>query len=418
MSDLQKKFEESKNEKSNISIDTSKFSKKKKLMIPKKKEKYEKRKKGKIDFKLNFKSKIEKVKNYFQNLNLKKTSSPIKKKKEGKEKKKKNQYEQLKLFSKFIKKAGYDLEFYEINKRILLVSFSCIVILTIILVFNIIKFKILFSDAIQAYFILWFIGSAAAFILLWTFFFVYIDLRIMKRKKEIESVFPDYLHLTAANISSGMPIDRALWYAIRPRFGVLAKEMEEVAKSTLVGEKLDKALIDFSEKYDSVAIKRSFNLLLEGLNSGGEVGDLLRRIADNMMETEIMKKDMASSVTTYVIFIMFATLGAAPFLFGLTTQLIVIMSSIFSTIDLGESGQGGIGLMSGGSADIISLFDYQVFAITSICISSIFAAIIISVIQKGNTKEAIKNIPIFIPVGVGNYLVSYYIMRLFLGGLF
>jgi Flp pilus assembly protein TadB len=293
----------------------------------------------------------------------------------------------------------------------------CIVILTIFLVINVIKFKILFSDAIQAYFILWFIGSSAIFILLWSLFFVYIDLRIMKRKKEIETVFPDYLHLTAANISSGMPIDRALWYAIRPRFGVLAKEMEEVAKSTLVGENLDKALLDFSEKYDSVTIKRSFNLLLEGLNSGGEIGDLLRRIANNMMETEIMKKDMASSVTTYVIFISFATLGAAPFLFGLTTQLIVIMTSIFSTIDLGESGQG-MGLMSGGSGDIISLFDYQIFAIVSICISSIFAAIIISVIQKGNAKEAIKQIPIFIPIGIANYLISFYTMRYFLGGLF
>ena len=330
-----------------------------------------------------------------------------------------NQYEQFKSFSNYIKKAGNELSFVEINKRILIANFSIVGILTFILAIKFFISNALFFDAITGYIILWTIGSIGIYLSLLILFFIYIDLKILQRRQEIENVFPDFLQLTAANINSGMPIDRALWFAIRPKFGILAKEMEQVAKSTIVGEKLDKALIDFSEKYDSSIIKRAFSLLLEGIKSGGEIGNLLRRVADNMRETAILKKDMASSVTTYVIFILFATLGAAPFLFGLTTQLIVIMTSIFSTIDLGDSTSGGIGgLMSGGTESIISLQDYQIFAIVSICMSSIFAAIIISVIQKGNAKEAIRKIPLYVLVGVTNYLISYNILRLFLQGIF
>jgi pilus assembly protein TadC len=278
--------------------------------------------------------------------------------------------------------------------------------------------KTFVSDALMILLVLWSLGLLLIFGVAWAIFFIYIDLKIYKRQREVELVFPDFLQLAAANINAGLPIDRALWYAIRPKFGVLAKEMELVAKSTMVGEKLDKALIQFSERYDSPNIKRALNLLLVGLESGGEIGDLLTRIAINMRETEIIKKEMASNVMTYVIFILFATLGAAPFLFALTSELIVIMNSIFSNINISEGGSfGGIGgmLTSGNS---ISIVDYQIFAIVSVIISSIFSAIIISVIQKGNAKEAFKKIPLYVLIGVTNYFVSYNLLHLMLGGFF
>ena len=73
----------------------------------------------------------------------------------------------------------------------------------------------------------------------------------------IEENLPDYLEFTSANLRAGMPIDRALWFAVRPRFGVLAKEIEDVAKRTLAGEDLHVALVDFAKKYDSQILLRS-----------------------------------------------------------------------------------------------------------------------------------------------------------------
>jgi len=52
-----------------------------------------------------------------------------------------------------------------------------------------------------------------------------------------------------------MTIDRALWYAVRPRFGVLANEIEIVAKETMRGQDLKIALQNFADKYDSILLK-------------------------------------------------------------------------------------------------------------------------------------------------------------------
>jgi pilus assembly protein TadC len=333
---------------------------------------------------------------------------------------KKTTFEQKRFFLNLIKNAGIDTSFENINKKIMILSVLPIIVATIVLVSLFVINNTFLSDAIMALLAFWIFGTIGLYLLLWAAFFVYIDMRIYKRRKEIEEVFPDFLQLTAANINAGMPIDRALWFAIRPKFGVLAKEMEQVAKATMVGESLQKALTDFSNKYDSITVQRSLNLLMIGLESGGEVGDLLSRIADNIRETEIIKKEMASSVTTYVIFILFATLGAAPFLFGLTTELIVIMKSIMGNIQVGEGSEsfGGMGGMLSSTGNSITVLDYQLFAITSICLSSIFAAIIISVIQKGNAKESLKNIPFYIAIGLINYAIAFKALNLLLGGFF
>ncbi len=333
---------------------------------------------------------------------------------------KRTQHEQIRVFSNFIKKAGINSNFAEINSKILLASSVLSGSIALFIIIDFILKKSFFFDALSFFVSTVFMVAIVSYIFMWACLFIYVDYRIYKRRQEIEQVFPDFLQLTAANINAGMPTDRALWFAIRPKFGILAKEMEGVAKSTMVGENLNKALVDFSNRYDSITVKRALNLLIEGLESGGEIGDLLTRVANNMRETEILKKEMASGVTTYVIFILSATLGAAPFLFGLTTELIVIMTSIMSKIVVGTetSSMGGIGSMLSAGGNSISLLDYQIFAITSICISSTFAAIIISVIQKGEVKEAFKKIPLFVFVGVVNYFIAFKVMNYMLGGFF
>ncbi|NIA04150.1 MAG: hypothetical protein GWP09_02250, partial [Nitrospiraceae bacterium] len=133
-----------------------------------------------------------------------------------------------------------------------------------------------------------------------------------KRTKDIENSLANFLELASNNISAGMSIDKALWFAVRPNFGILSKEIEIVAKKVMNGYDLPTALQEFSDKYDSPVLKRSMLLLIEGLNAGGEVGDLLNKIAENITQTKILKKQISASVTTYKIFILFASIIIAP----------------------------------------------------------------------------------------------------------
>ena len=248
-------------------------------------------------------------------------------------------------------------------------------------------------------------------ILIWGIIYFYLEMRIYHRTKELEEVLPDFLQLTSANISAGMPIDRALWLAIRPNFGVLAKEIEDVAKATLSGEDLADSLKQFVGRYESPLLKRSISILLEGLKAGGELADLLNKIALNIQEIKIMKKEMAANVTTYAIFITFSSIGIAPILFALATQLVIIILSITSGLDLGGA-SSSISITTSVNPDLIGNFKAYCYAMLTV--TGGMSAAIISVIQNGNVKDGIRNIPLFIGVSV----VLYWLASKFFGSLF
>jgi len=262
---------------------------------------------------------------------------------------------------------------------------------------------------------LWIFVFIMLLFVLWVLFYLVIDLKIFKRKIGIEDVLPDYLQLTASNIKAGMTIDRALWYAVRPRFGVLAKEIEIVAKETMGGEDLKAALQKFADKYGSVLLKRSISLLIEGIEAGGEIGDLLNKIALNIQETKIMKREMAANVTTYVIFITFAAIAAAPVLFALSGTLIQVIGSFGSVLGDGASG-AGFGLSFSGSG--IEYSDFKIFAMVSLIVTSFFSAVIIATIKKGNAKSGLKYIPIFIITSVTLFLIADVVLGKLLGNFF
>ncbi|HLC63005.1 MAG TPA: type II secretion system F family protein [Candidatus Nanoarchaeia archaeon] len=250
-------------------------------------------------------------------------------------------------------------------------------------------------------------------------FFTYTWLMVKKnsRKKQIEEILADYLQLVSANVGAGMPIDQALWYAVRERFGILVSEMEDVAKKTISGGDLSEALIDFAEKYDSDLLKKSVVLLVEGLEAGGEVAELINKIAWNVREVQIMRKDISADVVTYVIFIGFAALVAAPLLFALSYRINIIMTTLLSGINLGGA-TGGASL--GGSLDItkigsgLSPNSFKNFAISALLITSVMSAMIISTVTKGSIKGGIRLIPIFAAVS----LLLFFILSAILTALF
>jgi len=256
----------------------------------------------------------------------------------------------------------------------------------------------------------WLTGFFLLLGIIWAIYLFYLDMRIFQRTKAVEEVFPDFLQLTSANISAGMPIDKALWYAVRPGFGVLAKEIETVAKNTMAGEDLSVALTNFSRKYDSKTIQRSISLLLEGMSAGGEMADLLNKIALDIDETKILKKEMAANVTTYVIFITFATIAAAPVLFGLATQLLVTIKQITSKLGSSMTASGSLFSFS-FSSDAIKANDFIIFSYLMLTISAISSACIVSVIKKGRVREGLMKIPVFVIVSIVLYTIVTAIIR-------
>ncbi|MBW3000177.1 type II secretion system F family protein [Candidatus Woesearchaeota archaeon] len=312
-----------------------------------------------------------------------------------------------------LERSGLNLRSEKVTR---LIFHSCIIINILVTAYLLIKFPSALETGFAyvgiATLLIWTLVFCLVLFLLWLTFYLFLDLRIFKRRQEIEDVLPDFLQLTSANIRAGMPIDQALWFAVRPRFGVLAKEIEDVAKQTIAGQDLTTALRTFSKKYDSALVDRSINLLIEGLRAGGEVGDLLNRISTNIQETKLMKKEMSANVTTYVIFIGVASILAAPILFGLANGLITIIQQIMSSVDLPTGAATGAPFTVSGST--VKLSDFKIFALSSLIVTSFFSAAIIATIKKGSIKAGLKYIPIFIAVSIFLFLMA----ARFIGGAF
>jgi Flp pilus assembly protein TadB len=244
------------------------------------------------------------------------------------------------------------------------------------------------------------------FFLLWLALYIVLDLLSYRRKVGIEDVFSDYLLLASTNIRAGMPIDKALWYAVRPKFGVLAKEIETVAKETMSGEELEVALKKFSNKYDSPLIKNTISLIIEGINAGGEMAGLLSKISENIQENKLLKKEMAAGISAYAIFIGAAALFMAPLLFALSSQLLIIISEITGNIQLPRMAGVPTFALSIGSVGVTKN-DFFIFAFTNLFITSLVSAMIVSIIRKGEIKAGIKFIPIFVAVSLSVFYLAY-----------
>ncbi|MBC8501014.1 MAG: type II secretion system F family protein [Nanoarchaeota archaeon] len=359
---------------------------------------------------------IDRINHSFHEARRRRIFKKASKEKEGvsfkKKSKKKPRRTNIAILKDYLRKAGYDYvderRLSTIIKRIVIIFCALFSIIAIILLI------VSKSGALRVLIYLlatWTFVFGLVLAVLWMILYLFLDLKIFKRTKQLEDVLPDFLQLTSANISAGMPIDQALWYAVRPKFGVLAKEIEEVAKSTIAGADLETALKDFSKKYDSLILKRSVSLIIEGMRAGGELADLLSKVAIDIQETKLMRKEIAASVMTYVIFISFATVAAAPFLFALSTQLLAIVQGIMGSIDLSNVSTGTFKLSLSG--DSIDIKDFRIFSILALSVTAMFSASIVSIIQKGNVKEGLKYIPIFLVVS----LILYFVANLIIGNM-
>ncbi|MBI2663722.1 type II secretion system F family protein [Candidatus Woesearchaeota archaeon] len=318
------------------------------------------------------------------------------------------------LLRQTLVKAGLDLKPDVMSKWIFRTSIAINLIVAFFLIqryhsfFQIDNFLFMLLFLVTA----WLAVFLLVFFALWLAMYMSFDLLSYRRRVRIEDVLPDFLLLASANIRAGMPIDRALWYAVRPRFGVLAKEMEHVAKETMSGADLEFALRNFGEKYDSAVLKNTISLIIEGLRAGGEIGDLLHNISVGIQDNRILRKEMEAGVSAYAIFISVSAVIVAPIMFALSNQLLTVITGITSNIQVSSAGSSQLALISVGVG--ISHQDFLTFAYLNLFVTALLAAMTVSTIKKGGIRNGLRYIPAFIIISAS----LFYFANKILGGVF
>ena len=246
--------------------------------------------------------------------------------------------------------------------------------------------------------------------------YVWLDLRIFKRTWQMEAVLVDFLQFVSENLKAGMSFDRALFFAIKPQFTVLAAEVRIAAKRAMTGQDVEEALTELARKYDSNVLSRSFALIVEGLRGGGEVSYIIDRVVDNLRETKKLKEEMVATTLGYVIFISFVVMAIAPGLFALAKQLLIILGKFITQLTGALSQSSTLPLSF--SAVAITPDDFTKFSYLSLGVVSLFSSMIISTIQKGNVKSGIRYVPVFIIISIVMFFIFQSLLGIMLGAFF
>ena len=256
--------------------------------------------------------------------------------------------------------------------------------------------------------------SFAAFFILLIYF--YIDLMIYLRTKKMEDLLPDFLQVVSSNLKGGMSFESAILGAIKPRFSILANEMAEVAKKVMTGHEIGTALSELGKKYNSPMLRRTIDLMVTELESGGEIASMIDGIVKNIKKTKELKEEISTSVIAYIIFIAAIVVVIAPLLFALSFHLLNIILSFVTRLG-GVSGSAGSAI--GGLTISVGKFttnpsDFKYFSLAALAVIAFFSSMIVSIVEKGNIKGGLKYIPIFL---IGS-LIMYFILIKLLGFIF
>ena len=281
------------------------------------------------------------------------------------------------------------------------------------------KLLSIFNSIIQIPDILsWFLVYILSLILSYGFVFIFVtsflSLKAESRRREVEVALPDFLLLVSANIKAGMALDRAMWYAAKPDYGILSNEVRVIIKGSFSGTSMEQSLTVLSSRFDSRAFSRTISLIKQSSSSGGEVSEVLERTADDVRNSQIIKKEVSASLIMYQIFLFFSSVLGAPFLFAVGNKLVQIFESQRFAVSAAPSVAPGFGTLPTFDGLIVTSEEFFYFTLATIFITALFSSFIVGVIKTGSKNQGIKYLPFLL---IGGYFV-FWIVDSFLAAFF
>lgn len=258
------------------------------------------------------------------------------------------------------------------------------------------------------------INPLPTFIFFYTLFvggaYLWLNLAADSKGKYVEKILPDALQLVASNVKAGLTTERALLVSAREEFGPLEIELKRAAGKIIGGIPVAEALAGIPAKIKSRLVESTIWLIAEGIERGGEIGDLLIELADDIREQDSVKQEISANISMYILLIFFAAAFGAPVLFGVSTFIVQILTSQAQSIpqvpavNVGGGASSLVQGFSGGGAKIS--FDFVLmFAIVSLFTTSIFAAMTIGVINTGSEKGGAKYLPIILLIAFSLFFI-------------
>lgn len=227
-----------------------------------------------------------------------------------------------------------------------------------------------------------------AYFLFFELFILQLYYSVYGRAKKVEGILPDFLLLVANNIRSGLTPFAAFRQSARPEFGVLSDEIKVAAAKSLGTQSFEKALQQLSARFDSRLLRDTVSLFAQSLKSGSHLAKLLESSAMDLRKIQELRKEMVTSVRTYVLFVGFVALIATPLLLSISIQFLSILQGIQAT---GSSATAQFSFLSPKISITVGVM--QNLALLLLVGNSLLAGVFLGVLNYGNVRHGLKYFP-------------------------
>lgn len=218
-------------------------------------------------------------------------------------------------------------------------------------------------------------------------------IRINKRSAVITEVLPDVLHHMAVSVRTGLVLESVVGEIAEAEYGALSEEFSQMVVEMKRGRLLKEAMLGFSKRSGSKEVERALRLLLEGVEFGGPIADVLDEVSEDMKAVRMIQRERRSMTSQQVSFLAMASLLAGPFVMGVVAALPTIMAG--ATAGYGES-QLPLAQIGG----IITALSFYVVA------QACSASIMIGVVMYGDFKKGFK---FMLPMALVAYTIFFLI---------
>jgi len=326
-----------------------------------------------------------------------------------KEKRQKASYmDQFRHLRDYLILAGIKLKVNQVYTILFVLCAIIDVSLLFYFIFRIIEYDLTLLYVVIVSFVMLTLGYILIFFLIWLVFLFFLDYLKFKRRTALEEVLPEFLRLVSANHRAGLPLDVSLWKANRPRFGILSEEINQVARNTYASGELVSPLREFGSKYDSSLLRRAISNIVEGLKTGSDLAGLLDDISNNITTIQNTRKELASEVENYMLFITITVLIISPLMFALAQKMSDLIEGVKSSLTGSMSEDSAMQMpiqLEISKSERKFTYYFDIFVYLMIATNSIISVLLMSLVKYGNVQRDLKKVPIYFLVGIFVYFV-------------
>ncbi len=171
--------------------------------------------------------------------------------------------------------------------------------------------------------------AVATFLVLFVFMaFGYPYWRISKRIEDMEKMLPDAFFYLASSLRAGISFSEALEELTTARFGALTEEFKKTVAEIKKGRPTVDALKAFAVRNrKSSVIYRSMMIIIEALERGAPMSDVLVYVGNDVREILRIKQERKASTGMQVMFFIITSGFIGPLILGIVAQVMIAMST-------------------------------------------------------------------------------------------